>query len=149
MEEVVGDATKSRIIAMAIDNLLAACLMLFVVAQVPAGYQSLRAVLFVVAYLSYFILFEGAWSRTPGKFFQGLVVRKLDGSPPGWRAAVIRGVSRVIEINPLLLGGLPAGLVVLGTKRKQRIGDLLAGTVVVPRKFQWQARISSNDSFAA
>jgi uncharacterized RDD family membrane protein YckC len=43
----------------------------------------------------------------------------------------------ILEVNPLLLGGLPAGLVIISTKRKQRIGDLLAGTLVVPNEIDW------------
>jgi uncharacterized RDD family membrane protein YckC len=38
---------------------------------------------------------------------------------------------RLVEVNPLLLGALPAGISILATERKQRIGDLQAGTVVV------------------
>jgi uncharacterized RDD family membrane protein YckC len=38
---------------------------------------------------------------------------------------------RLIEVNPFLVGGLPAGLVLLLTRRRQRLGDLLAGTYVV------------------
>jgi uncharacterized RDD family membrane protein YckC len=44
---------------------------------------------------------------------------------------------RIIEVNPLLLGGIPAGIVVISTSRKQRIGDLLAGTIVVSDKLKW------------
>jgi len=63
-------------------------------------------------------------------------VRKLDGSPCDWKAALIRGGLRLFEVNPLLLGGLPAGLVIISTSQKQRLGDILAGTVVVPDKLQ-------------
>jgi len=35
------------------------------------------------------------------------------------------------------LGGLPAGLAIIASERKQRIGDLLAGTVVVSSKLIW------------
>jgi uncharacterized RDD family membrane protein YckC len=73
-----------------------------------------------------------------GKYFQGLIVRKLDGGRCDWRAALIRGGLRIIEVNPLLLGGLPAGLFVISTDRKQRLGDMLAGTVVVSDKLKWE-----------
>ena len=69
--------------------------------------------------------------------FQGLVVRKLDGSRCDWKAALIRSALRLVEVNPLLLGGLPAGLVIIASERKQRIGDLLAGTLVVSAASQW------------
>lgn len=140
MSEIIGDATKSRLIAVFIDHFIALAMMLLIVAQVPAQFPSLKALLVFSVYLSYYVLFEGAWSRTPGKFFQGLVVRRLDGRPCDWRGAAIRGLLRIVEVNPLLMGGLPAGLVIMATKRKQRIGDVLAGTVVVSSKLGWEAR---------
>ena len=39
-----------------------------------------------------------------------------------------------VEVNPFLLGGLPAGLVLMVTPRRQRIGDLVAGTYVLLKK---------------
>ena len=134
---MIGDASKARLIAAFIDHLIAFALMLFVLALVPESLSALKAVLFFVVYLAYFVVLEGVWSRTFGKFFQGLVVRKLDGSPCDWTAAVIRGVTRIVEVNPLLLGGLPAGLAIIASERKQRIGDLLAGTLVVSDKVVW------------
>jgi uncharacterized RDD family membrane protein YckC len=77
--------------------------------------------------------------RTLGKFFQGLVVRKLDGNPRDWTGALIRGTLRIFEVNPLLLGGLPAGLVIIASQRQQRIGNLLAGTVVVSNKVIYES----------
>lgn len=133
---LVGDATKSRLIAVFIDHLIGFALMMFVVALLPEDIPILKAVAFFLVYVSYFIVFEALWSRTVGKYFQGLVVRKLDGSRCDWKAALIRGGLRLFEVNPLLLGGLPAGLVIISTSQKQRIGDILAGTVVVSDKLQ-------------
>jgi uncharacterized RDD family membrane protein YckC len=103
----------------------------------PEKAALIKGSLFFIAYLAYYVILEALWSRTLGKYFQGLVVRKLDGSPCDWKAALIRSIKRVIEVNPLLLGGLPAGLVIISTERKQRIGDLLAGTVVVADNMKW------------
>jgi uncharacterized RDD family membrane protein YckC len=134
---IIGDASKARLIAVFIDHLIAFALMLLVVAFVPEQLPVVKAVFFFLIYLAYFVVLETVWSRTLGKFFQGLVVRKLDGSPCDLRAALIRGGLRILEVNPLLLGGLPAGLVIVASERKQRIGDLIAGTVVVSDKFVW------------
>jgi len=134
---IVGDASKARLIAVFIDHISAFALMMFVVAWVPESLPVVKAVLFFLVYLAYFVVLEGVWSRTLGKFFQGLIVRKLDGSRCDWKGALIRGALRLIEVNPLLLGGVPAGLVIISTQRHQRIGDLLAGTVVVSDKLIW------------
>lgn len=135
---VVGDASKARLIAVFIDHLIAFALMLFTVALVPDRFPIIKAVFFFLIYLAYFIVFEAIWSRTLGKYFQGLIVRRLNGERCDWKAAVIRGCLRIIEVNPLLFGGIPAGLVVISTSRRQRIGDILAGTVVVSDKMRWE-----------
>ena len=145
---IIGDASKARLIALFIDHLIGFALMLVAVAFVPEDMPVVKAVLFFLVYLAYFVVLEGLWSRTLGKFFQGLVVRKLDGSRCGWKAALIRGGLRIIEVNPLLLGGLPAGLVVIATERKQRIGDLLAGTLVVSDQLIWDESSAEADAEA-
>lgn len=134
---IVGDATKARVIAVFIDHLIAIALTLLVVAFVPESLPILKAVFFFLIYLAYFAVLEALWSRTLGKLFQGLVVRKLDGSPCDWKASLIRSALRIVEVNPLFLGGLPAGLVIVASERKQRIGDTLAGTLVVSTALQW------------
>ena len=134
---MIGDASKARLIAAFIDHLIAFALMMLAVSFVPESLAVVKAVLFFLIYLAYFVVLEGLWSRTFGKFFQGLIVRKVDGTLCGWKAALIRGGLRIIEVNPLLLGGLPAGLVIIASARKQRIGDLLAGTLVVPNGLVW------------
>jgi uncharacterized RDD family membrane protein YckC len=134
---VVGDTSKARLIASFIDHLIAFALMMFVVALVPESFPVVKAVFFFLIYLAYFIFLEALWSRTFGKYFQGLIVRKLDGSRCDWRASLIRSALRIFEVNPLLFGGLPAGIAILSSQRKQRIGDMLAGTVVVSDKINW------------
>jgi uncharacterized RDD family membrane protein YckC len=61
-------------------------------------------------------------------------VRRLSGERCNFEGAVIRTLLRVIEVNPLLLGAIPAGITVMSTERKQRIGDIVAKTVVVSRR---------------
>jgi uncharacterized RDD family membrane protein YckC len=140
---ITGDASKARLIAVFIDHLIGFALMMFAVALVPESLPQVKFLFFFLIYLAYFVVLEALWSRTLGKFFQGLVVRKLDGSPCDWTAALIRGFLRVFEVNPLLFGGLPAGLVIIASERKQRIGDMLAGTVVVSNKLSWSSVPSS------
>ena len=62
---------------------------------------------------------------------QDLVVRNIDGTRTSLTGHLIRTVTRVLEANPILLGGIPAGIAILASVRKQRIDDSLAGTVVV------------------
>jgi uncharacterized RDD family membrane protein YckC len=141
---MIGDASKARLIAVFIDHLIAFALTMLVLAFVPESLPMVKAVLFFLIYLVYFVVMETLFSRTLGKLFQGLVVRKLDGSRCDWKAALIRSALRIVEVNPLLLGGLPAGLVIITSERKQRIGDILAGTLVVSTASQWDDNSLSN-----
>ena len=63
-----------------------------------------------VLYLVYYLVFEGLFSTTPGKAFFGLRVLRLNGKRGTWRCALIRTGTRLLEVNPLLLGGIPAAI---------------------------------------
>jgi uncharacterized RDD family membrane protein YckC len=81
----------------------------------------------------YTFLFEAWWNgQTPGKRALGLRVVKEGGYAIGFYDALLRNLLRVADALPLFYG---VGLVVmLGSSRFQRIGDLLAGTIVVREK---------------
>ena len=66
---------------------------------------------------------------TPGKKSQGIYVCHDDGTPISLSSSMIRNLLRVADFLPI---GFAAGaLTVLFSKRSQRIGDLVAGTLVV------------------
>ena len=144
MPEVVGNATKERFFASWLDHLIALALTLSGVVLVPAEYPALKWAPLLGIYPVYFILGEALWSRTPGKFVFGLVIRRLDGRSCGWKESLIRFALRLIELNPALCGALPAGIAILTTRRRQRLGDLLANTVVVSSKLRWDAAASQD-----
>jgi uncharacterized RDD family membrane protein YckC len=79
----------------------------------------------------YFWIMEAIFGATLGKAFLGIQVRRVTGEGPGFRAAFIRTLARLLDVLPAfyLLGWLFA---VLSMKR-QRIGDRMAGTVVILR----------------
>ena len=135
--EIKGDASKARLIAAFIDNIIGFGVMLISVGSMPQSWWILRAVLIVAGYLGYFFVLEWLWGRTLGKYLQGLVVRKLDGKRAGWKAALIRTLLRIIEVNPVLFGAIPAGLVIFYSEKNQRFGDELADTVVVSDRLEW------------
>ena len=78
----------------------------------------------------YTTLFEAFWrGQTPGKRFCGLRVLKEAGYPIGFYDSVLRNLLRVADILPF---GYGAGIICMtATSRLQRIGDLVAGTIVV------------------
>jgi uncharacterized RDD family membrane protein YckC len=78
----------------------------------------------------YGAVFEGLWhGQTPGKRMFGLRVIKDAGYPINFYDAALRNLLRAADILPFSYG---AGLIcMIATKRLQRIGDLVAGTIVV------------------
>jgi len=70
-----------------------------------------------------------AGGRTLGKRWLGLRVLMSDGRPIGWTPSLIRNLLRVVDILP---GSYTVGFIsMLVTRDFQRIGDLVAGTLVV------------------
>jgi uncharacterized RDD family membrane protein YckC len=90
--------------------------------------------IWLVVPVIYFPVSEGIWGRSLGKLVTGTVVVDDAGRAPGILKAELRTVTRLVEVNPLLLGGLPAGIAVAMSRRRQRLGDMLAGTYVVRLK---------------
>ncbi len=78
----------------------------------------------------YFIALEAKRGASLGKSFFGLKVVSVDGRPISSRQAVLRDLGRWYVDFTLVL---PTVVALLVTKRRQRIGDLLAGPMVVHR----------------
>jgi uncharacterized CHY-type Zn-finger protein/uncharacterized RDD family membrane protein YckC len=135
----VGDTSKARFIAAFIDNIVAFACMLVAVSVMPLGNNIVRGTAIVAGFLGYFFVLEGAFGRTGGKYFEGLIVRRLDGTRAGWKESAIRTITRIGEVNPVLFGAIPAGIIILSSQEKQRFGDMLAGTIVVSDKLEWHA----------
>jgi uncharacterized RDD family membrane protein YckC len=134
MSDLQGDATKTRLFAAMFDNACATLLSIPLAARFPAPLPPVaRGAILVMAYLGYFFVQEGMWGATLGKRVFGLRVVRLDGGPAGWSASFWRTIFRVLEVNPIMFGAIPGGLAVTRSKRRQRLGDMLARTVVVRR----------------
>lgn len=79
----------------------------------------------------YFFLFE--WlgrGRTVGKRLVGLRVVRVDGTPVSVESAALRNVIRVVDLQPGFTAILGLGMIA-AHPRSQRLGDLVAGTIVV------------------
>ncbi|MGG4500702.1 RDD family protein [Paenibacillus polymyxa] len=88
-------------------------------------------ILFLIGSFCYYLLLEGLTGYTLGKFVLRIQVVNGEGRPPGMIKSLIRTLIHLVDTNPLLFWGLPAGICVLVTPRKQRIGDMVANTYVV------------------
>ena len=78
----------------------------------------------------YFNIFEWIWNgQTPGKRLLHLRVIKVDGSPVSGIDVLLRNLSRPIDtLGPMGLIGL---LMIFVTRKAQRLGDLMARTLVI------------------
>jgi uncharacterized RDD family membrane protein YckC len=83
---------------------------------------------FVVFALAYYIGFEAITAATPGKMMMGLRVIKVNGEACGLREVLIRNLLRIVDGFFFYVVAVVAIAI---TQKRQRIGDLAAGTLVV------------------
>jgi uncharacterized RDD family membrane protein YckC len=97
----------------------------------PKWVIALLIILVFVLMSGYFALFEWLWhGQTPGKRWLKLRVIREDGRPISFFEAIVRNLLREFDIMPFPFYSV--GLIsVFSTARDQRVGDLVAGTVVV------------------
>lgn len=95
----------------------------------PDSNVHISLILLIVAL--YYIVLEGLTGYTLGKVITRIKVVNNEGYAPGLIKSLIRSALRLIEVNPFFFGGIIAGIVCLSTARRQRIGDLAAGTFVI------------------
>lgn len=79
---------------------------------------------------SYFLTFETLFrGRTPGKRLTHLRVVSVGGSVLDWRQSLLRNLLRMVDSLPA--GYLVGVVAMLISPRVQRLGDLVAGTLVI------------------
>ena len=84
---------------------------------------------FFVLAMAYYALMEGYRGQTVGKMLLGIrVVREDGGGVPGFKAALIRSLLRVVDG---VFGYLVGFVAVLASEKNQRLGDMAARTLVV------------------
>ncbi|HET6978282.1 MAG TPA: RDD family protein [Pyrinomonadaceae bacterium] len=97
----------------------------------PKWVYALATILLFLVLSGYFAFFEWLWSgQTPGKRWMKLRVIREDGRPITFWEASVRNLLRTFDMFPV--GFYSVGLIsVFSSNRDQRIGDMVAGTVVV------------------
>ena len=136
----------SRFLGLAIDTLLQIVLYLaggllfawigisgiaHLVSWLPASWFGAVMILFLFCvYWGYFAIFEILWNgQTPGKRLAKIRVIKESGRPINAYEAIARNLLRAIDVLPTLYG---VGVVcMMLNSQNRRIGDFVAGTVVV------------------
>jgi uncharacterized RDD family membrane protein YckC len=133
----VGSRTIAEILDLLVQ-LTALVALSFVLSFAVTGGLDLGQTLAVVVTLvltflilvGYPIAMETLWNgRTLGKAAMGLRVVTQEGGPIRFRHAAIRGIFGLIEIWVFL--GSIALVAIIFSKRNQRVGDIVAGTIVL------------------
>jgi uncharacterized RDD family membrane protein YckC len=124
-----------RIVAAIID-IVATMVLLYVIALLTGqttedGFELTGGPLLLSALVTvlYYIVLEAQLGATLGKMAVGLRVLQEGGGRIEWKDSIVRNILRIVD-------GLPAfyllGLIVArASPRRQRIGDRVAGTIVV------------------
>ncbi len=143
----------SRFLALVIDTLIQfiiyfvgiivialATLGSFAINWVPASIAPAFFVILVFCvYWGYFALFEIFWKgQTPGKRYAGIRVMKESGRPINAFEAITRNLMCAVDSLPGFYGvGL---LTMFLNKQSRRLGDFVAGTIVVHEKLTKEVR---------
>ncbi len=86
----------------------------------------------IVLAVAYFSLQEALFGATWGKLLAGLRVVDIEGRRPVLGAVLVRNIVRLVDAWPLLYSIGVIGIVAaLTSPRRQRLGDRVAGTLVV------------------
>jgi uncharacterized RDD family membrane protein YckC len=86
------------------------------------------AIVIIGIILCYYIVLEGRFGKTIGKFIMGLTVLKTNGSRIGYREALLRNIPKYVR-NFLIIDTLI--MLIFFNKEKQRGFDKIADTIVV------------------
>ncbi len=130
-----GDVIWLRVLAYVIDavpitTILAAPIFIWS-AFGDIGFLVASIVGFVAIFVYVFLL-EGLYGYTPGKYILGLVVVKSDGSNCTISASILRNLLWLVDQLPGF--NLLGMVLILLTDDNQRVGDLVADTVVVKQQ---------------
>jgi uncharacterized RDD family membrane protein YckC len=93
-------------------------------------------ILAMLVTLGYFVFFEWIWNgQTPGKRTAGIRVVRRGGLPLTFRDVLVRNLFRLLDMLPS--NGFVGLVSFFATSHQQRLGDLVADTVVI-REFASQ-----------
>jgi uncharacterized RDD family membrane protein YckC len=128
-----------RIVAAIIDNLIKAAYFMVIyfiiigaiLGEFFAG-AAIGAILFLPV-MFYSLFFEIYWNgQTPGKKAMNLQVVSMDGNQATMSQYLVRWLMRIVDFA--ILSGLIALIVAAVSEKTQRVGDIVANTLVISTK---------------
>ena len=97
----------------------------------------------------YYVLFEALWDgQTPGKRRLGIRVVQDGGYSVSFAASAVRNIARIVDMQPAFLYSV--GIVsAVSSKSGKRLGDMMAGTIVVRERLAKAAQPGAHEADAA
>ncbi len=97
----------------------------------------------------YYVLFEALWDgQTPGKRRLGIRVVQDGGYSVSFSASAVRNIARVVDMQPGFLYSVGIASAVI-SKTGKRLGDMMAGTIVVRERLRKGARLDFGEGTGA
>lgn len=126
--EKKGEIFGRRFAAFVIDTVLSFCILLLADLALGAELYQRTIALWLLLFAGYYIFTEGRYGATPGKKLMALRVVNQQLGPCGYGRALVRFLLRIVECYTVPLMGL---IGFWNSKTGRRVGDALAGTLVV------------------
>ena len=133
-----------RFLALAADGILF-CLVFFPVTRLVKGVWIMSSsdhlwgygwlvtdpicIAFLIIIAIYFVILEGMFGATLGKWLMGLHVVQMDGTRPGLIKSTLRNLLRLVDGLPFL--NILGVVLILTSSERTRVGDRVAGTRVI------------------
>jgi uncharacterized RDD family membrane protein YckC len=112
-----------------------------------SGSFAILVLVFFAILWGYYVFFEFIMrGRTPGKKQLSLCVVRADGLPITFRESALRNLVRAVDMFPLFIIG---GLVHYFDRQGRRLGDMVAGTLVVRERFEEKLETASGAAWAS
>jgi uncharacterized RDD family membrane protein YckC len=139
--DVVLAGIGSRFMAYVIDSILLVIVLVVVNIALFDGFRSnsrsdtilfdgLSLLSFVVIFIGYFIVCEMLWSgRSIGKRAAGIRVISATGAAEGFWSVLLRNIARLVDFLPVFF--IVGSIAILASANNQRVGDMLANTIVI------------------
>jgi uncharacterized RDD family membrane protein YckC len=122
---------RKRLLASLVDSMIIAGAWFILVTsqrQIPVAFLTLSGGYLAFITFVYYFLQEGLFASTIGKSLLKLRVVGKTGDPCSFGASFKRNLLRFVDWLPVLY--LIAGVTMLVSHERQRLGDMVAGTIV-------------------
>jgi uncharacterized RDD family membrane protein YckC len=108
--------------------------------SIIGGKAALCFLLMFVVWVGYWVILQGVRGATLGKAITGIRLVRNDGTmPAGVGRSLVRQLLWIVDSFPYFIPYLTGFVCALANSQNKRVGDMVAGTLVVRKEFAGQA----------